>query len=242
MEKSDLNSRIGRNLAVELDRRQLKRKPFAKSIGIDDGQLRHLISGKARWNATNLEKIAEGLGIGPEELINPSCKRPAPMPILKIEKVERFRKFEQQAPLTENHYIPIRLLGDKVAASVPMEIDEDDVEGWALIYDSKEWLPHDPENYTCAHITGDSMLPVLAPGDIVAIDHAERDPEFLNNKMVAFQDNGGVTVKWLRYYPEKQLAVGDPENPARIDTRVVLLGEEINRGIVGKIAWWWAKR
>lgn len=242
MEQSDLNSRIGRNLAAELDRRQLKRKPFAKSIGIDDGQLRHLISGKARWNATYLEKIAEGLGIGPEELINPACRRPAPMPILKIDHLDRFRKFEEDAPLSEHHYVAIRLLKDKVAAGVPTEINEGYVDGWALIYDSKEWLPHDPENYTCAHVTGDSMLPVLAPGDIVAIDHVDKNPETLNGKMVAFQDNGGVTVKWLRYYPENQLVVGDPENPARIDTRVILVGEDINRGIVGKVAWWWAKR
>lgn len=240
--RSKLDERIVETVGRFLRQNKLPQDPFARSVGIDGAQFRRLMNGEARWNTWHLEVVAQGMGVSPEELINPACRNPAPMPTLKIDHLDRFRKFKEDAPLLEHHYVAIRLLKDMVAAGVPTEINEGQVGGWALIYDSREWLPHDPGNYTCAHVAGDSMLPVLAPGDIVAIDHVEKNPETLNGKMVAFQDNGGVTVKWLRYYPEKQLVVGDPENPARIDTRVVLVGDEINGGIVGKVTWWWAKR
>ena len=53
------------------------------------------------------------------------------------------------------------------------------------------------------HIRGESMSPILANGDIVAIDHAEAprslaDLKRLDGKMVASRIHGGVTIKWLK--------------------------------------------
>ncbi|MEW5722444.1 MAG: S24 family peptidase [Thermodesulfobacteriota bacterium] len=47
------------------------------------------------------------------------------------------------------------------------------------------------------------MWPILNDGDIVAIDHAERDPTHLDGKTAAFRLNGGVTIKWCRFPKEK---------------------------------------
>jgi len=49
-------------------------------------------------------------------------------------------------------------------------------------------------------------------------------------------------IKWLRYMPERQTVVRAPANRDRLDHVVTLQGEEIDTGIVGKVAWWWAKR
>lgn len=169
-------------------------------------------------------------------------KAALPPPELHIQETPTFKAFSENHHFSKENYIPIRLLKDDIAAGAPSEIREWDVEGWALIYASKEWMPHDPENYTCCHVQGYSMWPILAPGDIVAIDHAEKDPEVLNNKMVAFKVNGGATVKWLRYFPEKGVVLGDPENRDEKDSTIVLKVDEARENIVGKVAWWWAKR
>lgn len=240
--RSKLDDQIVKTVAECLAQKALAVDPFARSIGIDGAQFRRLMSGAARWNTWHLDVVAEGLGIPPEKLLNPACGQAPAMPILKTDTLEKFAQRHDSTKLSMDHYVAIRLLKDGVSAGLPTEINEEDLEGWALIYNSKEWLPNDPENYTCAHIIGDSMLPILAPGDIVAIDHAERDPEKLKNKMAAFRDNGGVTIKWLRYYPDKHMIVGDPENQAKIETRVILVGDEMNKGIIGKVAWWWSRR
>lgn len=82
----------------------------------------------------------------------------------------------------------------------------------------------------------------LSDGDIVAIDHLGKDPGQLDKEMVAFRVGGGVTIKWLKFFADQELVVGVPENKDEFDTVVTLKGEEIDEGIVGRVAWWWAKR
>lgn len=192
-------------------------------------------------------KIANALGVDLDHLIlgkipNYQPHTTAAPPQLTIDITPTLKKYADNHPISKEHYIPIRLVGGRVAAGAPAQVREDEIEGWVLIYADREWIPNDPEKYTCAKIDGYSMSPVLQPGDIVAIDHAERDPETLNGKMVAFRIDEGVTVKWLKYDKQRELVVGIPENKDELDYLVTLRGEEINNGIVGKIAWWWAKR
>jgi hypothetical protein len=51
-----------------------------------------------------------------------------------------------------------------------------------------------------------------------------------------------VTVKWLRYLPEHELVIGEPENKQEQESTIYLKGNDISERIVGKVAWWWAKR
>ena len=74
-------------------------------------------------------------------------------------------------------HIPFRMLKSTAAAGPPAEINESDVEVWALIFADCAWMPNKPQDYTCVHVRCDSMYPVLADGDLVAIDHAERSKE-----------------------------------------------------------------
>jgi phage repressor protein C with HTH and peptisase S24 domain len=163
-----------------------------------------------------------------------------PPPALQVQHVPRFKNLARE--FQGGSYIPIRLLHDAVAAGTPAEINESDVETWTLIYAGREWMPKDPEKYTCVYIRGKSMPPIFEAGDIVAIDHAEKGPTRFDGKMVAFRVNGGVTIKWRRYLVEKGQVIGVPENRLELDHVVTLTGEEIDNGIVGMVRWWWAKR
>ena len=147
----------------------------------------------------------------------------------------------------QDQYVAVPLLADAVAAGLPAQVDESQVKNWAIIYNDKHWVPHAPENYTCCHVRGRSMFPILDSGDIVAIDHAERpkslaDLKKLDGHICAFRVDGGVTIKWLKYVPEKNSVIGMPENKEELDTTIILTGKEINDGILGLVRWWWSKR
>ena len=164
-------------------------------------------------------------------------------PELVIEKVPQLKTYGKFDRLALRNYLPIPLLRQAIAAGTPSEINEfDDIQDWVLIYASRDWMPHDPENYTCAHVQGNSMAPILEDGDIVAIDHADREPRNLNNKMVAFRIDGGVTVKWLNYDPGSPIIIGHPENRFRKDSRLIIPIDDAYEHVVGRVAWWWAKR
>lgn len=160
-------------------------------------------------------------------------------PNLIIQETPKFKTYHRDFSL--NNYVPVRLLKDAVAAGIPAEVREWDIDGWALIYADKKWMPNNPENYTCCYVRGSSMYPILNDGDIVAIDHVERDPRKLDKKMVVFRKDGGITIKWLKILKDGSV-VGVPENKDDFDSVVSLRGDEIATGIIGKVAWWWAKR
>jgi phage repressor protein C with HTH and peptisase S24 domain len=244
MEKQGIDVQIGERVTNLLKERGLKKRPFALSVGLDDGQFRHLIAGRIRWNTSHLSKVAEGLGISPADLLE---DRPRQIvyqspPSLQIQKVDRFKRFDET--FAPESYIPIRLLEGAAAAGSPTEVLDYELENaqWVLIYASREWMPNDPEDYTCIKVSGESMWPILSNGDIVAVDHAVKDPVALDGKMAVFKINGGVTIKWLKFMREQGVVVGVPENRDELDHVVTLSGDQINTGIVGKVAWWWSKR
>lgn len=187
-------------------------------------------------------RFAKALNVTPCELIFGVKPDPAPPPEITIDFPQSMRRFAESHPISKEHYVPIRLVGGRAAAGLPTEVDESETESWVLIYRSNAWMPNSPDCYTCVTVQGHSMAPILADGDIVAIDHSVNDPSVLDRKMAAFRINGGVTIKWLKWFPEKGIVVGVPENKDDFDAVVTLEGKEINTGIVGKVSWWWAKR
>lgn len=185
-----------------------------------------------------LVKISEASGKTIDWLLT-GKEPPQANPQLVVQETPRLKTFHRDFAL--DNYIPIRLIKDAVAAGTPREINEYDVDGWVLIYADKTWMQHNPENYTCCRVRGSSMTPILTDGDIVAIDHADRDPRKLERKIVAFRKNGAVTIKWLKTLPDG-LVIGLPQNPHDVDAIIALKAQEIETGIVGRVAWWWAKR
>lgn len=213
---------------------------IAKQLGVKPSSVSRWLRGEIGLSFERLLLLLEKLaGVDIDTLLEAGQRKYTP-PILEIQKTERSKKFAKDYAF--DSYIPIPLLDGGVAAGPPSEVRERDILSWVLIYASKEWMPHDPEEYTCVYVRGLSMYPILADGDIVAIDHAEKDPKALDGKMTAFRVDGGVTIKWLKYDEKRRVVIGVPENHEYLDHIVTLKGEEIDEGIVGKVAWWWAKR
>lgn len=242
--KSILDKKIGDFVRSEIHRTGSFPAPFSDSVGIDRAQFRRLLNGTARWNTWHMEVVAEKLGIPVSDLFSESStfRKHNQPPSLHISETQAVKRYEDTNKLSKENYIPIPLCGGKAAAGPPAEIREDEIESWVLIYASNQWMPNPQECYSCCEVYGWSMSPILEPGDIVAVDHAIRSPDQLDGKMTVFRINGGVTIKWLKWDKERGIVVGIPENREEKEHLVTLKGDEIDESIVGKVAWWWAKR
>jgi phage repressor protein C with HTH and peptisase S24 domain len=224
---------------LEADAKLRNESEVAKDFKLAPSTVGRWLKRERSISLSNVLAILEKYGTEISFKTNIEIKE-TPPPIIQIQNVPRFETFAETFAMES--YIPIRILDGAAAAGHPREVDEGSVRGWALIYASREWMPNDPANYTCVHVIGSSMAPILQDGDIVAVDHGIKDPAILDKKMAVFRVNGGITIKWLKYFPEKALVVGVPENKDEFDTVITLKADEINEGIVGKVAWWWAKR
>ncbi|MBF0121566.1 MAG: helix-turn-helix domain-containing protein [Desulfobacterales bacterium] len=213
-----------------------KDSELASKLGITSGAVSNYRNGRREIPLTLIYKVASEKNTNLNWLL---FGKQEELPELKVQMTNKLKTYHPD--FAYDNYIPIKLLKDSVAAGSPLEVNDYDTDGFCLIYSDKRWLPSNPEDYTCIRVTGRSMYPILDTGDIVAIDHSQKNPYRLERKMVAFKKNGGVTIKWLKVL-EDETVVGVPENKDEIDSVIVLKGEEINRGIIGKIAWWWAKR
>ncbi len=158
--------------------------------------------------------------------------RQAPLPgegvrvITSADFADRFRALEGL-----DHFVPVPLLRDAAAAGLPREISDADLDGYALIHYSA--CPN-PADFTCIRVRGDSMAPILHDGALVAIDHSQRDPLALNQKMVAARTVDGVVVKWLELSADGALRlVSENKSYGPIE-----LPRTQSNPILGLVAWW----
>lgn len=111
--------------------------------------------------------------------------------------------------MAEFYVLP--LYSDEVAAGVPLEMRDTEIEGPAVIH--RSWCPH-PErtDYVRVCSTGSSMEPTIPAGAIVTIDRSLTDADLLIGKVVAISKReGGVTLKRLQHGARGGF-VGVPDN------------------------------
>lgn len=130
----------------------------------------------------------------------------------------------------------IPVLRDAAAAGTPRMVNEKEID-FRLSLPS-HLLPIGGKLFGVP-IDGDSMSPVLETGYVAVVDINRRDPKKLQNRMVAARDeDGGVTIKWLRYQEPMYLLV--PQNTSlRHPVRIIREGDEVS--IVGEVVMWIGK-
>lgn len=122
-----------------------------------------------------------------------------------------------------------------IAAGPARMVDEKDIDGYAVIY--QDWLSNG--NHVCFRVKGDSMLPVLATGDLVGVNLDRRDPHELHNGIIAAYIDEGVTVKQLKFEPKDNGAYLVPINKDYSPKFVTQ--EKLDLVIVGLVEWSWKK-
>lgn len=224
-------------------RGSLSQAEFARLLGIRQQQYSRYESGRrvppddvllraARYANLDVQRLLAQPVLAPEgaavigERLHPLA------PEVRIVAPQELRGRLERLERVEN-YIPIPLVADRAAAGDPLLIDEHDIEGFAVIYQS--WLS-ESGRYACVRLRGDSMRPVLDEGDIVAINHARRDPALLRGKIVAASVPGeGVTIKYLNW--DERSWVLEPENRAY---RPIYVPKD-QEVLVGAVEWCWRR-
>lgn len=128
-------------------------------------------------------------------------------------------KFDNITPIKTKK---IPLLGD-IACGVPVFAEED----FTIFVEVASSINAD----FCLRAKGDSMIGArIYDGDIVFI---HKQPTVENGQIAAVIINDEATLKRVSYFPEKNMLILKPENPAYED--FVYVGEELNSiNILGK--------
>jgi hypothetical protein len=130
------------------------------------------------------------------------------IPVLPVHAATRGEKGDDHIDLG-------RLSADEMIAAPPM------------------WCPH-PAETSCLRVRGSSMSPLIADGDVVALDSSQSDPGELNDKIVvAWHPEHGLSLS--RFLRIDGLQLLESENR---EYEPIVFGKDRNWRIVGKVLWW----
>jgi len=104
-----------------------------------------------------------------------------------------------------------------------------------MIAAPKEWCPN-PSSTTCLRVKGNSMMPLIHDGYILAVDSSQTDRAQLDGKIViAWHKDMGLTVSRLERYGQTEVL--QPEN--REYQSIVL--QTTGWKILARVLWWVGK-
>jgi len=98
------------------------------------------------------------------------------------------------------------------------------------------WCPN-PATTTCLRVRGNSMMPLIHDGYILAVDSSQSDPSKLNDKLVIVWNRDiGLMVSRLQHYDHTQVL--QPENK---ESESIVLNNKHKWKILAKVLWWIGK-
>lgn len=190
-----------------------------------------------------LLKIAKGLGISIAELLQTAESITAKQePVIEVVTNLRQDKRLKQG-IEAGKFVAVPIVNGEIAAGTPTYITEGNVEDYALIFSSCIKPTTDFHRYRCVWVKkgSRSMSPVIEPGSLVCIDSYQRDPNLLNNKIVALRDpDGGCTIRCLKL--ENNYLLGIPENIKEYNPMVFPFNRKRateKNPVVGRVVWYW---
>jgi len=202
---------------------------FAETIGAKEASVRSWITGRSVPGGLYLAQICVILNVSPAWLLTGRGQvvaDPLPIPDLKI--VARASSALKQ---TQRLLRAVPILSDPAAAGDPRNINDNDIEDFAVIYD--HW--HGREQ-RALRIKGESMSPLLHDGDIVGIDISlSNDPRELNGRIVSARCADGVVIKRLTLSGSHVVLLSEnPDFPP-------LVFDVQHDAIIGPVIWAWHK-
>jgi SOS-response transcriptional repressor LexA/DNA-binding transcriptional regulator YiaG len=106
----------------------------------------------------------------------------------------------------------------------------------SMIAAPKGWCPN-PEHTVCLRVSGDSMLPLIHDGNVIAVDATQTDHTHLDGKIVvAWNKDNGLTVSRFRHYDHTEVL--QPDNQ---EYESVTLNNKNHWKILAKVLWWVAQ-
>lgn len=124
--------------------------------------------------------------------------------------------------------------GDRVPPETHVRLSEAKIE--EVLLAPLDWCPH-PTNVICMHVTGDSMLPLIAPNSVIAVDMHITDRRALSGKIVlASHRDHGFKIARLQRLSSVEILVSANHEYEPID----ITGNSKWK-TVGQVLWWISK-
>jgi transcriptional regulator with XRE-family HTH domain len=98
------------------------------------------------------------------------------------------------------------------------------------------WCAH-PENMLCLHLAGDSMLPLICPDSIIAVDTGMTDRAQLDKKLVVVSNRDvGLKIARLQRLPASDILISANHTYLPVDVT-----DQAKWKVIGTVAWWVSK-
>ncbi len=186
-----------------------------------------------------IQKICKGIEISVAELLDPEeFRKTRPEPVISVLSANTNRDKPLQNKLDSGEFICIPVVSGETAAANPITINEKDVKEYAVVQSNSLKHTTEYDRYRCVQIdkSDRSMSPIIEPGSMVCIDSQHRDPQTLDNQVIAIKnEDGGCSITRLKV--EDKNLLGIPENIKEYTPKVIR-GSRFNL-IIGKVVWYW---
>ncbi|MBI3128150.1 MAG: helix-turn-helix domain-containing protein [Candidatus Tectomicrobia bacterium] len=229
---SDLKE-VGKRIAQARKKRGLNPNQLARKADISWANLIRYEEGKNEPGAGKLLRIADALGVtvdwllGRDGAAEQEEARPLDVAVRVADGVQgpgRLRDVDFRA---------VPLVSGSIAAG-KSRIVEEAIEEYALIHVSQLGRRGDVVAVRVSREMGRSMLPLIQPGAVVAIDR--RDKVITPEGIYAVRDEaGGCTLKRLQWTPPRLWLI--PENRDEPVSHLDLPDEDPGARIVGRVVW-----
>jgi transcriptional regulator with XRE-family HTH domain len=128
----------------------------------------------------------------------------------------------------------ITAYGDEVPPERHVSMSEATIE--EVLTAPLEWCPH-PGSMICMHVAGDSMLPLIAPNAIIAVDTHITDRGTLLGKIIlASHRDLGFKIARLQRVPSADILVSANHKYGLID-----ITSDSKWKVAGQVLWWVSK-
>jgi phage repressor protein C with HTH and peptisase S24 domain len=220
---------------------------FAKEHGLSNSYLNEILNGKRRFNETWLDKISKALGMPAYQLFSDE-------PLVPKSEAQKYPAIIESFPHQSVHedygkyssrdeFLPIRILEDAASLGHGTVVSQERTRGYALIYkhvlNKKAWTQdRKDEKILALFAQGDSMVPTIQDGSLVAID-IEDKIEIQNYKLYAIEiPDEGVTIKRVYRRGDDFMLFADNKDFPGFPRCLHMDGLNYNP-TCGKVVWAW---
>lgn len=188
---------------------------------ISEKYLRQIEQGKANLTIEILDKLASYFKVDLIQIFGYEFK---PRPVIEVK--------------ADDHFASVPLLADPASLGSGLAIDELEVMEEPCLIDRR--ILKKGHEYRAIFVKGDSMIPILGDGDIVAIDVGERDPKKLKKKLIACH-TGDFEVSIKRLFITENKFYFRATNRKWEEENAPLITAQKDGLILGKVVWAWKK-
>lgn len=224
---------LGRRIARARARRGWNRNRLARAAGVTWANLTRYEEGENEPGASRIFEIAKALDVSLDWLLGRAgaCEAPGVEPLGVVFSMSD--NLQTPGRVDDAEFRAVPLVSGSIAAGSARIVDEA-IEEYAVIHVSQIAGRGDLVSVRVDREMGRSMVPLIQPGAVVAIDR--RDKAIVPEGVYAVRDeSGGCTLKRLQWTPPRLWLV--PENREEKVAYIDLDGEEPGERIVGRVVW-----